>query len=88
MPVSYYVTLRRGRHTAWLAGPFRTSAEARAAENHAVSLAHRLDPFTQFDAHGVSWLDSGLLPVGRLNDALDLVRVDGGLWRTLPAARP
>ena len=83
MPIAYYVTLRRGCHTAWLAGPFRSAEEAQVAESHAVSLAHRLDPFSSFDAHGVSRLEGGTLPVGRLNDDLGLVRLGCGLWRAM-----
>lgn len=87
MPIGYYVTLRRGPRTAWLAGPFRSAEEARGAEGHAVTLAHLLDPFTTFDAHGVSRLEGGELPVGRLNDDLGLVRLGCGLWRTMPHER-
>ena len=87
MPIAYYVTLRRGPRTAWLAGPFHSAEEAQAAEGRAVSLARELDPFTSFDAHGVSRLEGGALPVGRLNEDLGLVRRGCGLWRAMPAQR-
>lgn len=67
----YYVSLRRGKRTALLAGPFETHSEALAYVGRAVKLAHELDPWAWFDAHGTCSLPrvSGN-PPGKLNKLL------------------
>lgn len=82
--VGYYVTLRRGSRTAWLAGPFATLPDAVRTVDAAVAEAERVDSMTAFDAHGTARLErpAGLtLPAGKLNDRLDLVRGANGYVR-------
>ena len=74
MAVGYYVTLRRGQRTAFLAGPFDTKAEAEKMVEPAVAEASRVDPFTHFDPHGTARIEAARLPRGKLNARLGLAR--------------
>jgi hypothetical protein len=50
----FYVTMKRGSRTAWLLGPHDSKAEAEARVPVARRLARDVDPFTAFDAFGVT----------------------------------
>lgn len=63
----YYVTMIRGKRTAWLAGPFRTHKEALAKVEAATTLAIKIDPWAHFDAFGTASLETGSGVVGVLN---------------------
>jgi hypothetical protein len=73
-PRDYYVSLRRGKRTALLAGPFKTHTEALATVDRAVKMANELDQWAWFDAFGTMSLprDAGN-PIGRLNDRLGIL---------------
>lgn len=67
----YYVTMIRGKRTAWLAGPFATHGEALALVPAARQLASQIDPWSDFDAFGTASLpkcDGN--PIGKLNSRL------------------
>lgn len=78
----FYVTLIRGRRTARLLGPFGTREEAEGLVDKARILAGEVDPFTGFDAFGVSkWrLPEGATewPQGRLNGMLRDLDLEAG----------
>jgi hypothetical protein len=74
MAVGYYVTLRRGQRTAFLAGPFDTKDEAERMVQPAVAEAAEVDPFTHFDLHGTARVEAARLPLGKLNTRLGLPR--------------
>lgn len=67
----YYVTMLRDKRYAFLLGPFATHDEALALVNTAQAEAHKVDPWSDFDAFGTGSL-SGLIgyPTGRLNERL------------------
>ena len=69
----YYVTLRRGTKTAFLAGPFQTHTEALAWVDRATDRANEVDPFAWFDAFGTASLPfKASNPVGKLNKDLGI----------------
>ncbi len=66
----YYVTLRDGPRTAWLAGPYETHREALDMVEPVYALALKIDPYVWFMARGTSSIISDNLPIGRLNKLL------------------
>lgn len=74
-PEGFYVTVKRSPGTAaertgWLLGPYPSRQEAEAEIDRARGLAETVDPFTVFDAFGVTRLrmqPGGVLPQGVLN---------------------
>lgn len=72
----YYVTvIREGseRRVGYLLGPFDDAASARELIPHARQEAERADPFTAFDAFGVTAVTrSGRFPRGVLNERCGL----------------
>lgn len=68
----FYVTMRRGRGTAWLAGPFDTYDQAVPHIPMARRLAEAADPKCAFDSFGVSSRDALDHPPGTLNKRLGL----------------
>jgi hypothetical protein len=70
----YYVSLRRGKRTALLVGPFATHTEALAMVDRAVAEANRLDQWAWFDPFGTMSLPRAPSnPMGRLNERLGVV---------------
>lgn len=51
---NYYVTMKRGKRTAWLAGPFSTHEEALNNVDQAKAKAIANDPFHDFDFFGTA----------------------------------
>lgn len=73
----FYVDLKRGAKFALLAGPFASEELARKYEKPAVMLAQELDPWAAFDPFGVVSIESQApLPMGKLNDKLDIEPAD------------
>lgn len=77
MKEGFYVTIRRGRRTGYLAGPFPSFAAADAQIPAARVEADKIDPWTHFDAFGVTRVERTApnarpLPPGVLNDRLGL----------------
>ena len=71
----FYVTMLRGKRTAFLAGPFVTHAEALEAVDRAREKACDVDPWAWFDLFGTSSLPrSASNPTGVLNAYLGIVR--------------
>jgi hypothetical protein len=71
----YYVSLKRGVRTAFIAGPFATHTEALAMVNKAVALANELDPWSHFDAYGTCSLPHAVgNPIGLLNERLGITK--------------
>lgn len=71
--IGYYVTLQRGKRTAYLLGPFANHDDAKAAVGVAVAKANEIDPWTHFDAYGTSSITretDAPLPPGKLNHML------------------
>lgn len=66
----FYVTMVRDGRTARLAGPFDSKEEAEAHVEPARKLASEIDPFSDFDAFGVSAITSAEHRPGTLNDRL------------------
>lgn len=66
----YYVTLRDGNRTAWLAGPYETHREALNKVEPVYALALEIDPRAWFMARGTASIISDNLPIGRLNKLL------------------
>lgn len=65
---AYYVTMIRGKRTAFLLGPFAIHADALALVETACNEAYRIDPWSWFDLFGTSsilWTSN--LPRGKLN---------------------
>ena len=65
-PRDYYVTLQRGKRTAFLLGPYKTHAEVLANVEEGRRLASKVDPWADFDAFGTSSLPLGSGVVGKL----------------------
>jgi len=80
-PGPYFVTVIDGARTGFLAGPFRTHAEALAMVPAAKRIAMALDPRAVFYAFGtVRWKDPNTpAPTGKLNGHLVI-----NDYRTLP----
>lgn len=73
-PRDYYVTLRRGKRTALLVGPFTTHTEALQWVDPAQRMASDLDPWAHFDLYGTASLTRDPAnPVGKLNERLGVV---------------
>lgn len=69
----FYVSMRRGERTAYLAGPFTTHAEALALVPAAEREAIAIDPWAHFDAFGTCSLPvAANNPVGKLNDIIGI----------------
>jgi hypothetical protein len=73
-PEGFYVTVQRqavgGVRTGLLLGPYDTKLEAEARVDAGRRLAYEADPFTAFDAFGVTRLvmkPGAELPAGKLN---------------------
>ena len=72
--IGFYVTVQRNpgtpaMRTGLLLGPYSTKAGAEAEVSRGRALAEAADPWTAFDAFGVSRLErDGDLPRGVLND--------------------
>lgn len=72
-PRDYYVSMRNGRRTALLAGPFVTHTEALAAVEPAYKLACELDTWADFYTRGTCSLPRyPWNPKGKLNSQLGL----------------
>ncbi len=69
---AFYVDLVRGAKIAWLAGPFPDEPTARKYERAAVAKANEIDPWTHFDAYGVTSFDADIQPAGKLNHLIDI----------------
>ncbi len=72
---NFYVTIKRGRRTSYIAGPFQDYEEARAHIDPARKAAEEVDPFTWFDFFGVTRVfgpAAAALPPGVLNSRLGL----------------
>ena len=68
MNEGFYVTVKRGTKTGWLAGPFVTRDAAQAEVKRVQNVAAAIDPWTAFDAFGVSKMSlDRRLPDGVLN---------------------
>jgi hypothetical protein len=72
----FYANLIRGKKVALLAGPFRDEPTARKYLRAAANMAHQLDHWAWFDAHGTMMLERDELPIGKLNDRLDIDPAD------------
>ncbi len=73
-PGCYYVTLVRGRRTAFLVGPFVDDhAGALSFVGRARDAAMQADPWAHFDAVGTSRTDYGCRKPGVLNDRVGYV---------------
>jgi hypothetical protein len=81
--VSFYVTIRRGRRSGLLAGPFRTHGQAAAHVDATRALAVQVDPWAHFDEVGTGRSRTGSRGPGRLNARLGLP-VDGRMIGSLP----
>jgi hypothetical protein len=71
MAKNFYVSIRRGKRTGLLAGPFTTHDEALALVDKASSLARDVDPWADFDAFGTMSIENYDKP-GVLNTRLGL----------------
>lgn len=75
----FYVTVRRGRRTGWLVGPFSSLAAAEPWISPAQLEAHRIDPWTHFDTFDITrvvWTGEGeprQLPLGVLNQRVGYI---------------
>lgn len=77
---AHYVTLRRGRRTALLLGPYRTHDEAAANVDRARAEAVRIDSWAGFDAVGTARITlrpGADAPEGVLNARLGIGLVPG-----------
>lgn len=71
--LDYYVSLRRGKRTALLAGPFETLTEAMSKVERAIAVAAEVDPWSHFDLFGTCSLPRAPgNPLGKLNTQLGL----------------
>lgn len=75
---AFYVDLLRGTRFALLAGPFPSEAVARKYEAEAYREACKVDPWADFDSHGVISIKDFDKP-GRLNDRLEIDPADLGV---------
>jgi hypothetical protein len=80
--IGFYVTMRRGRRTAFLAGPYDSLDDAKRAVPSAMKLAAHLDPWADFDSFGVT----GLIPPARLGVFNHLVRNDMLITLAVPSS--
>jgi hypothetical protein len=90
-PAGFYVTMRRGRQTAFLLGPHDTYDQA----DERVPLAHRLaeqvDPRSAFDLFGVTHVvmePGAQLPPGKLNDLPEREQTVAAYHHQVPARQP
>lgn len=72
---AFYVTVKRDKRTGWLAGPYRAMEEAEARVAQCRQIASSVDPWTDFDAFGVSSIERDKawfsdFPKGKLNHLL------------------
>jgi hypothetical protein len=75
---AFYVDLFRSKsQIALLAGPFPSEAVARKYERAAFEEARKVDPWVDFDSHGVISITDFDKP-GRLNDRLEIDPADLG----------
>lgn len=72
-PRDYFVTMRRDKRTAFLAGPFATHTEALERVDAARQAASKVDPWSDFDSFGTSSLPTGSGVVGKLNTMLGVI---------------
>jgi hypothetical protein len=73
----FYVTIVRGKRTAFLAGPFVTHERALGLVPAARDAASKIDPWTDFDASGTaSMARLARNPDGKLNEILGVSRHD------------
>lgn len=72
--IGFYVTVVRGsKQVGWLLGPFNSKTEAESKVASAKELACKLDPWCDFDAFGVTRVETEKkLHNGKLNDRLGL----------------
>ncbi|CAM6031750.1 unnamed protein product [Sphagnum compactum] len=91
--IGYYVTVIRGtgpsRRIGWLAGPFKTHAEAEQMVDATRLAAGSVNPWTVFDAFGTAKLavpsmSDKIKFSGKLNDTLNLVRLASGYVAKTP----
>lgn len=68
----FYVTMRRGKRVAFLAGPYDAHEQAIGAVDSASAMARKMDPWADFDWFGTASLDPPL----RLGVFNHLVRND------------
>lgn len=54
----FYVTMKRGKRTAYLAGPFSSHEQALNTVDEAKRKAIAIDPFHDFDAFGTASSDA------------------------------
>lgn len=74
---AFYVDLVRSRsQIALLAGPFPSEKVARKYERAAVEKAREIDPWVDFDLHGVMSLDADVRPAGRINHLIEIDPAD------------
>lgn len=72
MAKGFYVTIKRGARTGWLAGPFPTEPEARATIPQARDIAYDIDPRSHWDLFGTAKLEAPNLPPGSLNKKIGM----------------
>lgn len=70
----HYVTMRRAKRTAYLAGPFDSEEEAAKHVEHARKEAEKVDQMTHFDGFGVSARTAAAHPKGVLHDKIIAAR--------------
>jgi hypothetical protein len=76
----YYVTVIRNKRVGWLAGPFDCVEDAERRKSLCRRIASDIDPWTDFDAFGVTRLvieGGGNLPEGKLQSHVDHYEVYG-----------
>lgn len=73
----FYVTMKRGDKTAWLAGPYDTHIEAIDKVQLATLIANDVDPRSHWDAFGTSSIEryTNDHPQGVLNERMKLAIV-------------
>lgn len=67
MLVGYYITTLRDSRQRYARGPFDSLAAAEASIPETRALAQRLDPWSDFDAWGVTKYTAKVLPTGPMN---------------------
>lgn len=68
--LAYYVTVIRGKRVGWLYGPLPSKSSAETMVAPVRKLASAIDPWTDFDAFGVTKLEGSVLRQGVLNTKL------------------
>lgn len=89
----FYVTMvrepgKQGQKVGWLAGPFDSEDEARGHVPQAKAAASKIDPFSDFDAFGVSSRTGASHPPGVLNAHLGIGADQEAVDSALRAHRP